>query len=73
MMKERTAFEIVKPMCPKQRVVEIVDALLPIRITGRGHLAQHERMATHRALPEDDEVAGEKIRAFDRDGTGTTS
>ncbi len=45
----------------EQRTVEIVDALRPVRVAGRGHLAQHERMAAHGTLAENDEAAREEI------------
>ena len=52
----------------EQRAVELLHARGAIGIARRRHLAQHERVAAHRALAEDDEIAGEEIGALDRNG-----
>ncbi len=67
MMNERTAFEIVKPMCPNSARSNSSTPLRAIRVARGVHLLQHERMAANRALAEDDQAAREDVRAFDRD------
>ena len=51
----------------EQRVVEIAHAALAVRVLRGVHLLQHERMAAHRALAEDDQAPRQDVRALDRD------
>src|SRR5690606_15246667 len=41
---------------PEQGLVELLQAPRLVLVARRFHLAQHERMATDRSLPEDDEA-----------------
>ena len=43
------------------------DARIAVRIARRVHFLQHERMAAHGALAENDEAARQDVGAFDRD------
>src|ERR1044071_9717447 len=51
----------------EERPIELIDTPRAIRIAGGIHLPQHEWMAAHRALAEDDEIAREQVRALDGD------
>ena len=67
MTNERTALEMVKPMWPNSARSNSSTPCLRVGIARGLHFLQHERMAADRALAEDDEVAREDVRAFDRD------
>jgi len=64
---ERTAIREREADVGEQCRVKVLEALLAIGIAGRVHLAQHERMAADRALPEDDQAAREDVGTLDGD------